>query len=286
MFPLLVAAVLAAPPSGAVARHRAAMAEELLSKDGPLSIVGRLEVPRGHSTLGAAPGSTLLLATPAAPARFGVIDWNGRVAHLEFQAPATINGRPVRELDVDTVAGTDARFAVRSGKLLLGFVWSHLNSEIVVRVFDDDAPRRAKPVARVWYNENSRYRVTARWTPAAPGATILIHRADGIRSNVQVVGVASFSLDGKNYELTATGVEAGKLFFTFRDLTAAHETYGGGRFLYADAPRNGRVTLDFNQAINPNCAFAPWWSCPLPPSCNRLKVAIPAGEKIWPGASH
>jgi uncharacterized protein (DUF1684 family) len=46
------------------------------------------------------------------------------------------------------------------------------------------------------------------------------------------------------------------------------------------------VTLDFNQAINPNCAFAPWWSCPLPPAPNRLKVAIPAGEKIWPGGAH
>lgn len=65
----------------------------------------------------------------------------------------------------------------------------------------------------------------------------------------------------------------------FRDTTSGKKTYAGGRFLYADAPVNGEVTLDFNKAVNPPCAFTPFATCPLPPKQNRLAVAINAGEQ-------
>src|SRR5467141_569889 len=41
------------------------------------------------------------------------------------------------------------------------------------------------------------------------------------------------------------------------------------------------VTIDFNYAYNPNCAYDPSWSCPLPPPENWLKVPIRAGEKTF-----
>jgi uncharacterized protein (DUF1684 family) len=239
MLAWILAWTLAAAPSDAVARHRAAMAKELLDKDGPLSIVGRLEIPRGHATVGRAAGSTLLLATPAAPARLGTVDWDGRRARLQFEAAASVNGKPVKETTIETVAGKDVRLSVRSGTVTLGFVWSHLNEAFYVRVFDDDAPKRARPVARAWYDENARYRIVAIWTPAAPGTKMVIHRADGITSELVVPGVARFTLDGKTYELTAVGVEEGKLFFPFRDLTAPHETYGRGGFCMPTCRRTG-----------------------------------------------
>ena len=64
----------------------------------------------------------------------------------------------------------------------------------------------------------------------------------------------------------------------FKDLTAGKETYPSGRFLYADLPHNGEVVLDFNQAVNPPCAFTPYATCPLPPAQNHLPVRIEAGE--------
>jgi uncharacterized protein (DUF1684 family) len=39
--------------------------------------------------------------------------------------------------------------------------------------------------------------------------------------------------------------------------------------------------IDFNYAYNPNCAYNPEWSCPLPPAENWLKVAIRAGEMTF-----
>ena len=72
--------------------------------------------------------------------------------------------------------------------------------------------------------------------------------------------------------------EGSELFVIFRDLTSGKETYPAARFLYADAPEDGTVILDFNKAYNPPCAFNPYTTCPLPPPDNRLRVRIEAGE--------
>jgi uncharacterized protein (DUF1684 family) len=42
--------------------------------------------------------------------------------------------------------------------------------------------------------------------------------------------------------------------------------------------------LDFNEALNPPCAFTPFATCPLPPRENRLPIAVTAGEKKYRGA--
>ena len=53
------------------------------------------------------------------------------------------------------------------------------------------------------------------------------------------------------------------------------------RFLDTDPPKDGTVTLDFNEAYNPPCAYNPNTTCPLPPPANRLRVRIEAGEKTY-----
>ena len=74
-----------------------------------------------------------------------------------------------------------------------------------------------------------------------------------------------------------------QLFIIFADQTSGSVTYGGGRYLYADAPGpEGSVTLDFNKAYNPPCVFTPFATCPLPPRQNRLALRVEAGEKYTP----
>jgi len=90
-------------------------------------------------------------------------------------------------------------------------------------------------------------------------------------------GLLSFKLNGKSFQLRPV-IEDDKLFILFRDRTAGKSTYGAGRFLYAEMPKDGKVVLDFNRAENPPCAFTPYATCPLPPRQNRLPIAIPAGE--------
>ncbi len=67
----------------------------------------------------------------------------------------------------------------------------------------------------------------------------------------------------------------------FRDLTTGHETYGGGRYLQVDLPLPAHLTLDFNRAFNPLCAYKSVFTCPIPPAENWLKLRIPAGEKTY-----
>jgi hypothetical protein len=93
-------------------------------------------------------------------------------------------------------------------------------------------------------------------------------------------GILKFKLNGKEYSLQPVE-EGDHLFIIFRDLTSKADTYGAGRFLYAEKPVNGKVVLDFNKAENPPCAFTAFATCPLPPPQNRLTVAIPAGEKRY-----
>src|SRR5690606_24791982 len=46
---------------------------------------------------------------------------------------------------------------------------------------------------------------------------------------------------------------------------------------------NGNITIDFNTAYNPYCAYSSGYRCPVPPAENFLPVAIKAGEKTYTG---
>ena len=98
-------------------------------------------------------------------------------------------------------------------------------------------------------------------------------------------GLVRFNVDGQPAQLVLYASEdSDELFLPFRDATSGHESYGAGRYLELHA-HGDTVTVDFNYAYNPNCAYDPSWSCPLPPSENWLKVPIRAGEKVFPGAA-
>jgi uncharacterized protein (DUF1684 family) len=92
-------------------------------------------------------------------------------------------------------------------------------------------------------------------------------------------GSIEFQIDGEIYSIDAFESSSG-LFLMFTDSTNKTETYQAGRYMIVDLPGDdGYLTLDFNKAYNPPCAFNPFTTCQLPPQQNRLDVAIPAGEK-------
>jgi uncharacterized protein (DUF1684 family) len=67
----------------------------------------------------------------------------------------------------------------------------------------------------------------------------------------------------------------------FKDGTSGNGSYPAGRFLYSEAPKDGKVWIDFNRAYNPPCAFTPYATCPLPNEQNKITALIEAGEKNW-----
>jgi hypothetical protein len=98
---------------------------------------------------------------------------------------------------------------------------------------------------------------------------------------------AHFVLHGKkfnleiyqNEKLLLTPDYEDYLFLPFTDLTNGQESYGGGRYIDLKIPESEQITIDFNQAYNPYCAYNSKYSCPIPPKVNHLNTEIRAGVK-------
>jgi uncharacterized protein (DUF1684 family) len=89
-------------------------------------------------------------------------------------------------------------------------------------------------------------------------------------------GRVEFVLGKRHVRMEAFRADADKLWFIFKDTHP--QTYKGGRFLNAPLHHDTMVTLDFNKAYNPPCAFTPYATCPLAPPENTLPFAVEAGE--------
>jgi hypothetical protein len=81
-----------------------------------------------------------------------------------------------------------------------------------------------------------------------------------------------------NYKLDVTETKDRTLFIKFRDETSNRETYPPSRYYYTEPVKNGRVTLDFNYAYNPPCAFTEFATCIFAPPQNNLPFRVEAGE--------
>jgi uncharacterized protein (DUF1684 family) len=100
-------------------------------------------------------------------------------------------------------------------------------------------------------------------------------------------GELSFSIDGKafqlnlyqNIDLTKKEGYEDYLFLPFSDLTCGKESYIGGRYIDMRIPKGETVTIDFNKAYNPYCAYNYKYSCPIVPLENDLNLEILAGVK-------
>jgi uncharacterized protein (DUF1684 family) len=138
-----------------------------------------------------------------------------------------------------------------------------------------------------YFEPDPDYRIVANLTPVENRKVILLKTSDGKEERYMDYATAEFVLDGIMnklliLEVMEMGPFRGKLFLAFGDETSARETYGAGRYLdVTKVPGSATITLDFNKAYNPYCAYNDTYSCPFPPAENLLKVAIKAGEKSY-----
>ena len=105
----------------------------------------------------------------------------------------------------------------------------------------------------------------------------------------RVYGVVTFSLKGKTYQLNAYQDKAlittegfeNYLLLPFLDDTNGETTYGAGRYLDLEIPEGNTLTIDFNSAYNPYCAYNEMYSCPIVPGVNYLNTTVNAGVKKY-----
>ncbi|MEA9897698.1 DUF1684 domain-containing protein [Xanthomonas campestris pv. raphani] len=265
--------------AAALAHARAARRAQLHAPDGWLSYTGSGRVRPGRYRVGADPHADIVL--PAGPAQLGnlTLDPEGQ---LRFQAAAgtavTLHGKPVTEVALAPErAGQpgdrlriDARefYVVQTGAL---YGWRFRDPAALAQFGELD-----------YFPTDAHWRIDAQWQPYdAPRATTLL-TSIGTPLTVEVPGEAVFTRNGQRYRLRPIAQDGdARLFFVFADRTSGKESYGGARYLYTDAPRDGRVVLDFNLAENPPCALTPHVVCPIAPPDNRLDLAVNAGEKTY-----
>ncbi|MEW6702660.1 MAG: DUF1684 domain-containing protein, partial [Bacteroidota bacterium] len=128
---------------------------------------------------------------------------------------------------------------------------------------------------------NSDWKIEAKLEPYNPPKKILVPNVLGTVDTMFVSAALIFEKDGVTYKLDP--IDEGKRYFIiFADETSGSETYGAGRYLYADKSDSaGKIYLDFNKAYNPPCVFTKYATCSLPPKQNYLKLKITAGEKMF-----
>ena len=112
-------------------------------------------------------------------------------------------------------------------------------------------------------------------------ARIRIQTSYGAERMYERAGTVSFEVGGKRVSLALYSTGHPGYFVPFRDATSGKATYGAGRYLDIEPTDAGVVTIDFNYAYNPFCAYNDAYSCPLPPAENWLPVPIEAGERDW-----
>jgi uncharacterized protein (DUF1684 family) len=138
-----------------------------------------------------------------------------------------------------------------------------------------------------YFTPDLKYRVTANLEEVDSKKVVVLTTSDGKEQKYLEYAYATFSMDGVEnklllLEIMDMGPQRGKLFLAFADATSAMETYGAGRYLdVKKVPGATSITLDFNQAYNPYCAYSDTFSCPFPPKENILKIAVRAGEKSY-----
>jgi uncharacterized protein (DUF1684 family) len=140
-----------------------------------------------------------------------------------------------------------------------------------------------------YFAANSNYKVEAAFIRDSSQASFKMKTSTGRLPEYVKYGELHFTLEGKpmvltvyqNLELIQKPEYKDYLFIPFMDQTNGFDTYGGGRYLDFRIPASSIVTIDFNLAYNPYCAYSPNYSCPIPPKENHLQINIPAGEKSY-----
>ena len=291
--PLVIALLAAASAAFAVTpeQHRAevdtwraARVERLKQPDGWLSLVGMHWVEPGTHTLGSGKDNDIVLNT--GPAKLGTLTRSDRAISLALEpgVDATIEGTELRtsELVPDT---SGKPTIVRFGSANLHVI--ERSGKFALRVKDADAQTRKDfPGSMDNYPTDPAWRFDARFEPHPPGRTIEIANIINTIDPMPNPGAVVFEKDGKTHRIEAVDEGDGKLFLIFSDRTSGKDTYGAGRFLYAEPAVDGRTVVDFNLAYNPPCVFTPYATCPLAPPENRLDLAVTAGEKKYAAGKH
>ncbi|MEA2551903.1 MAG: uncharacterized protein QOJ65_79 [Fimbriimonadaceae bacterium] len=262
-----------------IEQWRAEYATGLQKPEGWLSVAGLFWLKEGVNTLGSDASSNVVLPAHSSPARAGTLTRSGDHVVLDVASGVNllVNEAP------STHAELKSDMSGRADRMRLGDVTFKViqrGNRIGVRLYDPKCKGRLDFKGLHWYAVDPALVVRAKFVRYDPPKPVPIFNILGDLSPTSLPGYLEFTINGTECRLDAEDAGSG-LFLNFQDETTGETTYGAGRFLDVDRPLRGEVTIDFNKATNPPCAYTGFATCPLPPPGNSLDVRIEAGEKAY-----
>ena len=239
---------------------------ELAGPDSWLGMAGLFWLEEGVNRVGSAAGSHVQLGD--GPPHLGDLLWQDDKVFWQPLAGETI------ELQTD-IAGKPSTVDHKN--------WSFFvvdrDKRLAARLRNRDWALNRPFAGLAYFPHDPAWSIEAVWQTLSPPVRMEVPNVSGELKVVMVEHEAVFEYEGQTVELKPMSVSEKEVFFVFRDRTSGKETYGAGRFLRVPVAVNGKITVDFNFAFNPPCAFTPFATCPLPPPENWLSFAVMAGEK-------
>ncbi len=253
----------------------------LRAADGWLALCGLFPLQPGRQTIGSGAEHPIRLPA-AAPAHLGWIDFAAGEAELTLTNPSLVlvDGEPPERAQIRLISNQ-----ARPDPTLVSIG----TITFFVHTYGDQAAIRVRDAANLalrtfpgcaWFPIQPDYRVRGQFIPYDAPRALPIQTSLQTATSFHSVGRVTFALHGVplSFAVADYGIP-NQLNVIFRDQTAGQETYPAVRFLALDKTGPAEVSIDFNKAYNPPCAFTPYTTCPLPPRENILPVAIRAGEQ-------
>jgi hypothetical protein len=253
--------------------------ETLKSPSGFVNLAGLFWLDSGVYTMGSDPGNDLVLSEDADSVYGSFIVKDNQIEFIASPGQRIMMNDSSFQRGVIYDINDNIKHQLKDGN----YIWYVIEraGNLGLRVKNLAHPNLKKSIDIDYYQFNPKFQVKARFEPYVTPRQMRVVNVIGHTFELNIRGKLVFEFQGKNYSLEPID-EGDQFFIIFSDETSAIETYGSGRYMYANMPEFGNeVVLDFNRSYNPPCAFTKYATCYIPPPENQLDIRIEAGEKDY-----
>jgi len=257
----------------------------LLGPEDWLKLAGLYKLEEGSQSFGSDSTKDLVFP-PKAASSIGTITKEDTTVTVQIDGNVLVTHSQDTVSKVTMIPGN-----ARAGTVLKhrSLVWYLLDrrGNYYIRLVDEQHPNLAAFEGIERFPIDPKWNIKAEFKPFEKPKPITVPDVLNEGMSDTLYGMLEFSIEGEEYSLAPLNhpEKDDKFFIIFGDKTNGESTYGGGRYIYIPTPDENNTTyIDFNKSYNPPCVFTNFATCPLPPSQNRLPIAIPAGEKMFKNA--
>jgi uncharacterized protein len=248
----------------------------------PFTAIGKIYLTNNRATRVSLPSDTLLMGVLSADVGIPILEitWKKNIETIYARTPMggefRMRGRLLKPVPSVITPGD----TIHAEKYLLIVI--QRGDRVGVMAYD---PSRASGVKIKDYAPDPRFKVTANLFVNENPDTLTMSTSDSRVRDYLAYARVEFTLLGQKCQLTLFSDLTGKGygFLPFTDETTGVTSYDAGRYLDFEMADilDDTLTLDFNMAYNPYCAYVKLYSCPIPPAENHLPVLVTAGEKRY-----